>query len=212
MYHYLIGNKEKEPEVKHTLPELGEIAPIIRLKHKRGAVIIVLGRRESGKTIASLRLAEIIGRPTYMISPEQKPPSWVTELKLEQIAEEPPPMSTLVLDDLPVYLGSRSYQSALVQVVEKLIPVVRHRRKLILIFSSQSSAQSDKYVLDSDLVLLKPASILYADLERSGVSKLYKQVMPIYDKMSERQQQRYIAVFSQSWKGFVRVNMPGKTI
>jgi len=208
LYRYLMGNDKEE--AKPQIPELAEVAPIIRLKHKEGAVVDVIGRRESGKTIASRRIAEIIGRPTYAVSPEEKQPSWITELKLEELSDRPPAMSTLILDDLPVYMGSRDYQDSLVQVIERLIPVVRHRRKLILIFSSQSSAQSDKYILDADIVLLKPANLLFSDLERPGVAKLYKQVMPAYNEMNEYQQKRHIFIFSQSWKGLVRVDLPKK--
>ncbi|GAF98712.1 unnamed protein product [marine sediment metagenome] len=207
LYRYLTGDTEQE-EQKQQLPELAEIAPIIRLKHKRGAVVILIGRRESGKSVAAYRIADILDRPTYAVSPEQTPPSWVTELKLEELNEQPPPGSVLILDDVPVYMGSRDYQNSFVQQVERLIPVVRHKRGLILIFSTQSSAQSDKYILDSDLILLKPANLLFADLERSGVAKLYKQVMPVYDQMSEYQQKRHIFVFSQSWKGLAGVSLP----
>jgi len=209
-YQYLFG-KDKGEEEKPQIPELGEIAPIIKLRHKDGSVILVIGRRGIGKTVTILRLAEIIGKPTYAIFPEQTPPSWVTELKLEQLDTEPPPYSTLLCDDLPVYMGSRDYYNILVQQLEKLIPMVRHKRKLTLIFSSQSSAQSDKYVLDSDLVLLKPANLLFADLERSSVSKLYRQIMPIYDRMSEYQQKRHIFVFAQDYKGLVRIDLPSKS-
>lgn len=207
-YRYLFGEGGEEVEAKPQIPELGEIAPITKLKHKAGAVVIILGRRDSGKTITALRLAEILERPTYAISPEETPPSWVKELKLEQLENEPPPHSTLIMDDVPAYMGSRDYYNVFVQQVERIIPMVRHKRKMILVFSSQSSAQSDKYILDSDLVLLKPVNILFGDLERSSVSRLYRQVMPIYDRMSEYQQKRHIFVFSQDYKGLVRINLP----
>jgi len=206
-YQYLFG-KDKGEEEKPQIPELGDIAPVLKLRHKIGEVVLVLGRIESGKTVAAFRLAEIIGRPTYAVTPEEPPPSWVTELRLEELSERPPPGSTLILDDLPTYMGSRDYQNAYVQQVERLIPVVRKRRKIILIFSSQNSAQGDKYILASQLVLLKPPDLLFSDLERPGVSKLYKQITPIYDRMSEYQQKRHVFVFAQDFRGLVRIDLP----
>ena len=206
-YQYLFG-KDKGEEEKPQIPELGEIAPIIKLRHKEGSVIIVLGRRESGKTVVCQRLAEIIGRPTYMVSPEQKPPNWIQELKLEQLAELPPPNSTLILDDLPTYMGSRSYQDALVQQVEHLIPVVRHRRKIILIFSSQTSGQADKWVMDADLIIMKAMGWLYSEVERPAVKKLADSIMPAFRSMSEYQQKRHCFLFSDDYKGLVRIDLP----
>ena len=198
-----------EPErEKSSVPELAEVPVIRNLQHKAGAVILILGRRESGKTVLSHRLAEVIGRPTYAVSPEQTPPKWIKELRLEELAEKPPAYSTLIVDDLPVMMSSRDYNNPLVQVLERIIPVVRHHRKIILIFSSQSSSMSDRYVMDSDIILLKPANLLFSDLERPAVAKLYKGVMPIFEKMSEGQQQKHAFIFSQGYRGLVSINLP----
>lgn len=207
LYKLFIGDDSGEEEANR-LPELAEIAPVIRLKHKAGAVVLIIGRRESGKTIAAQRLAEIIGKPTYAVSPEQSPPSWITELKLEELATRPPPNTTLILDDIPVYASQRDYNNPFVRVLETIIPVCRHKRRLTLIFSSQSSSLSDRYIMDADLVFLKNANLLYMDLERPSVAKLYKWAMPIFNQMSEYQQKRHIAVVSQNWRGLVRVEKP----
>ena len=194
------------------VPELGDVPVIKGLRSKDGAVILVLGRRESGKTILSQRLAEVIGRPVYAVSPEEKPPPWITELKLEQLNEEPPPYSTLVLDDLPVYASQRDYNSAYVQILEKLIPVCRHKRKLILIFSAQSSGLSDRWVMDSDVIFLKPANLLFLETERPSVAKFYRTVMPLFDKMSEAQQKRHCYLLSQACREMVRIDLPHTTL
>jgi len=198
----------KRQSTEDGIPELGDIPEILALRKKDGAVVLILGRRESGKTILAQRLAEILERPTYAISPEQSTPHWIREIKLEQVSELPPPNSALILDDIPVYASQRDYTDTFIRALEQLIPVVRHRRKIILIFSSQSSGLSDKYIMDSDIILLKSANMLFSDLERPSVVKLYKQVMPIFDEMSLRQQQKHCFLFSQSWKGLVRVNLP----
>ena len=151
------------------VPELVDIPTIQRLKRKQGAVVLILGKRESGKTILSQRLAQILQRPTYAVSPEQKTADWIQELRLDEISQRPPPYSTLLLDDLPTYMSSRDYLNPLVRTIEQLIPVVRHRRKIILIFSSQSSGQADKWCMDADAVFMKPLNWLYAETERGAV-------------------------------------------
>ena len=193
------------PQLVSSTPELGELPTIARLRAKDGSVTLILGMRESGKSVMAYRLAHLLGRPTYAVSPEETPPKWASELELEELAQEPPPWSTLVMDDLPAYMSSRDYTDAYVKVVEQLIPVVRHRRKLHLIFSSQSSGLSDKWCMDADVILMKPLSFLYADLERAAVKKLADKLMPLFNEMSEEQQLRHCYVFSRQFIGMCRV-------
>lgn len=189
--------------------ELGDLSCIDSLRRKDGSVTVLIGRRESGKTVLGYRLAELLGRPIYAVSPEQNPPRGVTELSLEELDERPPPLSTLFLDDIPVYASQRDYGVAAVRVIEKLIPVVRHRRKLHIIAATQSSGLTDKFIMDADLVLLKPANLLFSDIERPSVARFYRTVQPLFDEMSVNKQKRHVYVFSQGWRGMVSVNLPG---
>jgi len=203
-----MGIKSTQPSSEDNLPELADLPCVKRLASRDGAVAVVLGKRESGKTVLCYRLAEIIGRPTYAVSPEQKPPHGVQNLKLEQLSELPPPYSTLFLDDAPVYMGSRDYSNVFVQQVERLIPVVRHTRKLILLFASQTSGQADKWILDADIVILKPMGWLYEDIERPAVKKLADRVMPIFQQMSEMKRKKHCYIFSDDYQGLARIDLP----
>ena len=202
-----INTQEAKPEAS-TIPELGDVSPVLSLRQKEGAVVVVLGRRGSGKTILCQRLAEIIGRPVYAVSPEETPPKWITELQPTQLEELPPTWSTLYLDDIPSYMSSRDYSDIFVRQVETMIPMVRHRRKLILIFAAQLASQADKYVLDADLVILKAPSILYADVERAGVKKLQDRAMQHWKGRTDRWLQRHCYIVSHLGEGLVRVNLP----
>lgn len=204
-----IFKREAQQQASYTVPELADVPPVQILKHKDGAVVLILGMRETGKTTAAMRLAEIIDRPTYAVSPEQTPPKWIYELKIEQLADLPPPKSTLLMDDLPAYMSSKDYGDVFVRNVERIIPVCRHKRKMILIFCSQTSGQADKWCMNADLILLKPPDLLFEDTERGAVAKLYKNVIPIFDKMSDTQMRKHIFVLSRTWKGLCRVNLPG---
>jgi len=194
--------------VNSDVPELAQIPMVTALRRKTGAVILFLGARETGNTTEMLRIAEIIGRPTYGVFPEQKPPSWVTELKFSELAKEPPPFSTLILDDLPVYMNSRSYMDKAVQVVEQMIPVVRHRRKLIMMFRAQTSGQADRHAMDADLVSFKIANPLWIDSSRPGVTRVYKDIDPEFRKMSEHQQLTHCYLIGRAWQGWARIDLP----
>lgn len=199
----------KTQGVSTTTPELMDLPCVQSLRSKAGSVVFILGKRESGKSVAAYRLAEILGRPTYAVSPEQTPPSWVTEITLEDVAEQPPQFSTLILDDIPVYAGQHDYNNPLVRVVEQLIPVVRHRRKLHLIFCSQSSALSDRYVLTADMIGFKQASLLFLETERPQVAKVYKAVNPVFEAMSIADRKKHLYILSEDWRGMAKVRLPG---
>ena len=190
------------------LPEIGDIAPVQRIKRKAGAVILIIGKREAGKTVLAQRLGQVFERPTYSISPEQHPPPWITEMELKDLNKFPPRFSTVILDDIPAYMSSRDYHNPLVKVVEGIIPVVRHKRKIFLVFCTQTSSQADRYILDADLVILKPFTSLYADLERPAVKKLADRVMPIFSEMSEAEQKRCCYVFHDLYTGLARIDHP----
>jgi len=200
-----VGGNSSQSREEYQEPEIGESLSIRALRRKTGSVTVLIGSRESGKSVLGYRLAELLGRPVYAVSPEQHPPSGVGELDLEDIAEEPPPRSTLFLDDLPAYMGTRDYGSKFVRVVEKIVPVVRHKRKLHLIFSTQMSSMSDKYVLDADLVILKPPSIMYRDLERASVRRVQDRIAHLWAGKTEHWVHRHCYVLSHREEGLFRV-------
>ena len=179
---------------------------LLTLKKKLGAVIIILGTRGTGKTNLAYRLAKFIGKPIYAISPEEVPPSWVTRVTLDNFQELVPPNSTLVMDDLPVYMGSHDYHEALIQVIEKIIPMVRHERHWHLIFSSQSSIAADRHILDCDLAFLKPLGLLIGAEERPSIARLYRNfVDPAFLGRSDRYVLSHAFMMSRTFQGMVLV-------
>ena len=176
---------------------------LLSIKRKDGAVILILGKRESGKTVLSHRLAEFLGRPTYAVTPSQHPLSWIKKIELDEI-EEVPPNSTILLDDVPVYMSSRDYSSVSVRAIEKLIPVARHK-KIMLIFISQTSGFADRWVMDADAIFLKQCSILYADIERPAVKKLMDKAVPHFEGKSEDWIKKHVYLVTDSWEGLLEV-------
>jgi hypothetical protein len=198
------------PDSKHMGYNLKDRA-LLSVKRKDGSVTVILGGRDSGKSTVSWRLAEFFGRPTFAVSPEQRPPKWITRIDLKDLTDivVVPPYSTVIIDDLPVLMSSRQYTDQLVQIVEKIIPMVRHERKLHLIFNSQNSSLSDKYVLDNDIAVLKPLGIFSAATERPEVWKIYREkVNPIFDGKSENWIKRHAYVITRSWEGVITVAKP----
>ena len=206
-YKYLLPKLLKQfqaPKVQYKVLSEKDKA-LSSLKKKDGAVIVILGTRGSGKTELAYRLAEFIGKPTYAISPEQKPhPAFIQRIDISEI-ENIPSKSTLICDDVPAYMSSRDYYDAMVRSIEKIIPMVRHERKLHLIFSSQSGSQADKYILDADAAFLKPSSVFFEDLERPGIKKLYQTANPYFEGKSEDWTRRHSFFISREWQGIIEI-------
>jgi intein/homing endonuclease len=157
----------------------------------------------------ALRLGELIGRPVYAVSPEDDPPAGVTAVSLKDIGRIPQ-FSTLILDDAQVYAGSQDYWNPWVKKLNAIIPLVRKRRKLVLIIATQVSALVEKHVMQADLSIFKPLTAHYEVLERGPVVKLGRISEPYFAGLSREQQQRVAVVFGRypPWTGMVTINRP----
>jgi hypothetical protein len=178
------------------------------VKRKDGSVSLDIGTRETGKTVLAHRLAEYYGRPTYSVSPEEKPPSWITPIKLKDL-DDLPTWITVILDDLPAYMSNRDYENQLVQSVERIVPMVRHKRKWHLIFNTQSSAQADKYILDCELAFFKPLGVLMDDAERPAIRRIYKNIVtPFFEGRTEHFIRTHAFMKSRTYCGGIAIAKP----
>ena len=184
---------------------------LMSLKNKDGSVTVLIGSRDTGKTELALRVAEFFNRPTYMVSPQQKPPKWVTHLPVKDLLTVPP-WSTMICDDLPAYMSNKDYSEEFSKNVEKCIPMVRHEPQppdfpvgqVHLIFCTQSASQADKYILDCDAAFLKPLGLLMDDVERSSVSRLMRlHVNPLFDGQSDEFVHRHAYMITRQYKGLI---------
>jgi hypothetical protein len=189
---------------------------LITLKRKTGSVTVVIGTRDTGKTELCYRLAEFLERPTYAVSPQQKPPSWIKWLHVEDVLEQLPPDSTCIFDDTPAYMSNRDYNESFNRTVEKAIPMVRHDPhppdfpigRVHLIFSTQSAAQADRYILDVDAAFFKPLGLLMGDIERPNIAKLYRTLVnPEFDGQSEDFIKSHAYMLTRGYKGLIEVAM-----
>ena len=196
---------EQEGEIYQTVTDAS--TALAQLRDKEGAVILDIGGRGSGKTELAYKLAQFIGKPTFAVSPEQKPhPSFIQQIQLEEVNEMVPPRSTLILDDAPVQLSNRDYHDALVQEVERMVPMVRHDRKLHLIVVTQSGSFVDRWLLDADAAFLKPQSLFAADFERPAIKKVYQFANPYFEGQTEDWTRRHAYFICPTYRGIVTVN------
>ena len=109
-----IRHKLQPQQQGHVINYSEKDQALLNLKMKEGAVVVIVGSRGTGKTELAYRLAEFIDKPIYAISPEQVPhPSSIELIGFEEIDEKVMPKSTVIFDDVPVYLSNRDYHDQL---------------------------------------------------------------------------------------------------
>jgi len=209
---YILGVRLQQQASKPVVDYNQKDLALMRVKNKKGSIIVCLGSRDTGKTELSYRLAEFLGRPTLAVSPQQKPPSWIERTTLDNLFIKPRKGVTIILDDLPAYMSNRSYNDLVVQTMEKLIPMVRHEPnppeymigESHVIFASQSAAQADKYILDCDLAFFKPLGLLLQDVERPGIARIYKTMVdPLFEGKDDEFIHEHAFLLSRTFKGLI---------
>lgn len=201
----ILGFVQSQPTQDGVVLDEKDVA-LLTLRNKKGAVIVCLGTRDTGKTELAYRLAEFLGKPTYAISPEQKPhPEFIERVGFEGV-DKIPSKSTVIFDDLPVYASNRDYNEQMAKSIERIVPMVRHERMWHLIFCSQSASQADKYILDCDMAFLKPLGLLMSDVERPNIKRIYDtKVNPIFQGKPETWIQQHAYMMSRSFEGLVKI-------
>ena len=102
------------------------------------------------------------------------------------------------------------YTEEMARTMERIIPMVRHERQppefpvgeVHLIFCAQSAAQADKYILDCDMAFLKPLGLLYQDMERPNIRKIYREfVDPYFYGKSDLWIKRHAYMWHRQYRG-----------
>lgn len=199
----VLGYKSQAQQQVRTLDQ--KDVALVNLRQKDGAVIVIVGARGLGKTELAYRLAEFLDKPAFAVSPQQVPhPNFIQRISLDGIDEKLIPDSTIIFDDVPAYMSNRDYSEGLVKAVEKLVPMVRHKR-LHLIFATQSSGIADKHIFDADAVFVKPGNILFEDLERPAVKRLYQLANQYFDGKDDEWVKRHAFLATREWSGLIEV-------
>ena len=179
-------------------------------------LIFVLGRRGEGKTAVSMRIAERRARETYVLGVGQHhlPDDWHSldeKLRskdgLGQLEKTLPMGSTLLVDDAGLLLDSQEYASGLNKAFKYLIMVCRHREALLIV-NVQYASSVTKYVLDTDVFLIKRPPRMWEAIEREELHDLYRKIEPFWARLGEAGRKNHVWALSDTYEGPAHVNLP----
>ncbi len=190
------------------MTEKGDFESFLRSLFRNSLIILITGKRGSGKSALGMALLENINRHTrkrcYALGYDgAKLPRWIRKAqKLEDVADN----SIALVDEGAIAFFSREAMKEPNKVLSKIMALARHKN-LSLILIAQSSAMIDLNVIRlADVIMLKEPSLLQAKFERRAIREMYEKVEPIFKQTTERE--KYFYVWSDEFEGLVSFGLP----
>ena len=208
----VVANPAEHPRIGGP-PANGKDRFIGELLALQTGVIVILGRKGSGKTSLSLSLGQQYherGRRVFVINiPQQQVgPLGFREVAAEDI-ERIPNGSVIVIDDTILSFDNRSYASDAAKALHKLLALARHKDQIV-IANSQNSALLDRYLLEADVYFFKPSSAFSRERERKELLPLVQQADRELLRYDRDARKALVYVYSDvlEWQGLLRYSPP----
>ena len=186
----------------------GEYQEFMDLVLKHSIIVLITGKRGSGKSALGMKFLEMYNKKTrkrcYAIGfTNAKLPKWI---KKEVDIEKTPNNSVVLVDEGAITFSARDAMKASNKWLGKIMAIARHKN-LSLVLISQNSAMIDLNVLRlADVVLLKEPSLLQAKFERKAIREMYEQVKPKFTSLDNRK--KYFYVWADEFQGLVESGLP----
>lgn len=202
--------KKAEPyipfEVKKT--DIGEYDSFYSRLKKDSLIMLVVGRRGSGKTSLGMKLLEFFHKLTkrkcYVFGYDKvRLPWWI---KRVDTLEKIPNNAVALFDEGAILFSARESMKNINKELGKMMVIARHKN-LTLILITQNSAMIDLNVLRlADILLLKEPSLLQAKFERKGLKDIFDKIKPKFEKIEQKKSHFY--VWDDDFQGMVKYSLP----
>ena len=179
---------------------------------KHPSVIVILGKRGSGKSALAYRLIELMKwiAPVYVVglpsSAHKDLPDWIeVQPKLEDI----PLNSIILLDESYIQYHARLSMTSQAKELSQILNLSRQRGQT-LIFVSQESNQIDRNIFSAiDVIIFKEPSMFQAKFDRPELRELSSQAEKAFQSIPG-DKKKWAFVFSQErgCVGFIESLLP----
>ena len=187
----------------------GDYQKFVDSLHQRSLIVLIFGKRGSGKSTLGFRLLENLhtqGKPCFVLGVRQElVPRWIKEIEsLEEVTNK----GVVLVDEGAIAFSAR--QSMRKENIElgKLLAIARHR-DLTLILVTQNTSMIDKSVLNlADVILAKEGSLLQKQMERTAIRNFVTKADALIKKRPSEERVKLVYVFSDDFEGLCEADMP----
>jgi hypothetical protein len=176
------------------------------------SIVLILGKRGSGKSALGYRLLEIFkyGLTPYVVGvpteARQLLPEWVG---IAQTLEDVPAKSIVLVDEAYLLYHSRDSQSQASKDMSRFLNLSRQREQT-LIFIAQESRQIDRNVASSaNVVTFKKLGMLQVEFERAELSKIATEAKALFAGLKDdRRNWSYVYSPDTNFMGLLKNSLP----
>ncbi len=203
---YKMSSKFEELKL-HTQIE-GEYDHFIRNIYNKSLIVLIFGKRGSGKSALGFRILENIHfqteRKCYVLGVRKEVlPSWINAI---DDVDKASTGSVILVDEGAISYSSRESMSQHNKELAKLMAIARHK-DLTLIFITQNTGMIDKNVLKlTDTLIVKEGSLLQLEMERNEIKKFYLKAKSLFENTEEKV--KYAYLIDSDFEGFVEYKLP----
>ena len=194
--------------VEHTVK--GDFASFEQHLKIDSLIILIAGRRGSGKSVTGFRLLENIHaqtkRPCCAIGPAQNIlPTWIHAV---QTVQEAPNNSAILIDEGAIAFSSRNSMSANNKQLSELLAIARHKN-ITLILITQNTGMIDKNILSlCDTIIFKEGSLLQERMERSAIKDLYETANKSLNTIDTNLRNTHCYIIDSCFEGLCSTTLP----
>ena len=178
------------------------------------SVIIIAGKRRSGKTAIGFYILEIapvankfvLGMPEHVWGylPEEIKPLPLTA----EILEELPVDSIFLIDEASLSFYAKKHRSNLSAIIDAITLKSAQRGQTFIFVSHNLRKLQPNIILESDILLFKEPSLMQVEMERREIKSRMKKVKEGFDEIPAPERVRFCYMFSDDFTGLTINPLP----
>ncbi len=178
-----------------------------------GKVILILGRRGSGKTALAAKIGEFATAkyrmPVYWIGlPEQARgllPHWIN---LVHSPDQCPVGCFIIIDEAGLHFLSLAFATDQNRLLRALLMVCRQRHSSLVVAVQSSRDLEYSVVRQSDSIIFREPGMHQPDSERPDIRSLAKKAAIAFKEMPKDEKLESAYVFDDNFTGIIKCSLP----